>query len=49
MKNSAAGSESGVVLQVTCSDFREGIRELRMRNINTTIEVLFCVHYRTQG
>ena len=33
MRTGAAGSESGVVLQVTCSDFREGVRELGRRNI----------------
>jgi hypothetical protein len=40
----SAGSGSGVVLQVTCSEIREG-----NRNIDTMIGGVPCVHYRTQG
>ena len=42
MSNGAAGSESGVVLQVTCSDFGESIRELGRRNIDTATGVVLC-------
>lgn len=40
MSNGAAGPEGGVVLQVTCSDFGESIRELGRRNIDTSIGVV---------